>query len=124
MSQSGHLQPEAIALAALARSGTNKFHRFTGSIFMFEDVVNVESFNRIYQVCTQVFNVLCPKVKSVTCKFLFRCRASCASHYSNSTQALPDLVASYGGFDDTIIDPFGFPLRLDFKIAQCNDDLF
>ena len=40
-----------------------------------------------------------------------RCRASCASHYSNSTQALPDLVAAYGGCDDTIIDPFGFPLR-------------
>ena len=44
MSQSGHLQPEAIALEALARSGTNKFH---GSIFMFVDVVNVESCNKI-----------------------------------------------------------------------------
>ena len=38
------------------------------------------------------------------------------------------MVASYGGFDDTIIDPFGFPLRLDldttidFKRAVIKSD--
>ena len=85
MSQSGQLQPEAITLEALARSLTNKFHSFTGCRFNFQ----------------------------LSHLSIFRCRASCASHYSKSTQASPDLVASYGGFDDTIIDPFGFPLRLD-----------